>query len=98
MIRIDKSKCRCGKCNEYFDVEWDVDYIDSNERNMGEECEYRGENEFECPKCNNIIHGELIVYEYPVGCLNYKKIESVYDSFETGMSEFEEPFIVFYDL
>ena len=60
--------------------------------------EYIGENEFECPNCNNTIWGTLSIYEYPVGCFNYEKINDISDSEETEQSEFEEPLVAFYDL
>lgn len=40
MIKIEKSICHCGKCGNEFDVKWDVDYVSSYERSMGEEYEY----------------------------------------------------------
>lgn len=98
MIKIEKSICHCGKCGTDFEVEWDVDYITSYERSMGEECEYVGENEFECPNCNNTVCGTLSIYEYPIGCFNYEQIDNISDSEETEQSEFEEPLVVFYDL
>ena len=42
MIKIGKSICHCGKCGKEFDVKWDVDYVSSHERSMGDEYEYEG--------------------------------------------------------
>ena len=46
MIKIEKSICHCGKCGKEFEVKWDVDYVSSYERSMGEEYEYEGEDTF----------------------------------------------------
>ena len=98
MIKIEKSLCHGGKCSARFEVEWDVDYISSYERRMGEESEYTGDGEFECPNCGNVIRGTLSIYEYPVGCLNYEKIDDVSDTENTELSRFEEPLVAFYDI
>lgn len=98
MIKIEKSLCHCGHCGKEFAVRWDVDYVTSYERSKGEECEYIGENTFQCPKCDNKITGILSIYEYPVGCFNYEKIMAVSDSFDTKQSSFENPMVAFYDL
>lgn len=98
MIKIEKSICHCGKCGKEFDVKWDVDYVSSYERSMGEEYEYEGEDTFYCPNCDNEIQGKLSIYEYPVGCFNYEQITDVEDSFDTKQSYFKEPMVAFFDL
>ena len=98
MIKIEKSICHCGKCGKEFDVKWDVDYVSSYERSMGEEYEYEGEDTFYCPNCDNEIQGKLSIYEYPVGCFNYEQIIDVEDSFDTKQSYFKEPRVAFFDL
>ena len=98
MIKIEKSICHCGKCGKEFDVKWDVDYVSSYERGMGEEYEYEGEDTFYCPNCDNEIQGKLSIYEYPVGCFNYEQITDVEDSFDTKQSYFKEPMVAFFDL
>ncbi len=95
MIKIEKSICHCGKCGKEFEVKWDVDYVSSYERSMGEEYEYEGEDTFYCPNCDNEIQGKLSIYEYPVGCFNYEQITDVEDSFATKQSYFKEPRVAF---
>ena len=65
MIKIEKSLCHCGKCSARFKVEWDVDYISSYERSMGEESEYTGDGEFECPNCGEVLEFDI---EYDDDC------------------------------
>lgn len=96
--RFRISICHCGKCGKEFDVKWDVDYVSSYERSMGEEYEYEGEDTFYCPNCDNEIQGKLSIYEYPVGCFNYEQITDVEDSFDTKQSYFKEPMVAFFDL
>lgn len=98
MVRVGESQCSCGYCGTMFYGEWDLEYVNSCERPMGEESEYSGELYAECPKCGNSIVGEMDVREYPVGCLESKEIIRVTDTKETGKSEVKEPSVEFFDL
>lgn len=98
MVEIKESKCRCGKCKTEFWVEWDLEITDVIERGMGENIEYHGDIEVECPTCRNNINATLYVSEYPVGALEVAQIIRISDSEQTHRSKVDEPVIAFFDL
>ena len=98
MVRVGISQCSCGKCGMSFDGEWELEYVYSGERPMGEESEYIGELYAVCPRCGNAISSKMEVWEYPAGSLESRKIIQVTDSSETGKSDVKEPVIDFFDL
>lgn len=100
MVKIQRSKCICGKCGTELWMEWDFEItqvIDKDDQ-MGESVTYEGEGIAVCPECGNEISAAFRAEEYPVGALNDVKIQRVEDSEETGQSRVEIPDIRFYDM
>ena len=99
MIRIDSSKVHCGNCHKTFPGNWELDIIDSHEREMGEETEYEGVLEEICPYCGNNISGKLHAYEYPVGNIDEAQIQvECSDTRDTSQSRIDNPQITLFDL
>lgn len=98
MVRVKNSDCHCGKCGNTFSIRWDLEIVNTTERQMGKEVEYLGETKCTCPDCGNTITGVLSVFEYPTGCLNMKEIKDVTDSYNTADSTISEPAVAFFDL
>lgn len=98
MVKVNASKCICGVCKTEFQVDWEITCIDSFEREMGEETEYEGIADVNCPNCGNRISGELQFWEYPVGALNLCEIRLVRDSADSEETSIETPDVYFYDL
>lgn len=98
MVVVEKSLCRCGKCNSSFEVEWELEYIDSRERDMGEECVYSGQIDVTCLQCGNVISAQLHVVEFPIGQIEVREMFGLHDSEGTGNSSVEKPLINCFDL
>lgn len=98
MVEVRSSKCCCGKCKREFLVDWDLEILDVSEHSMGERIEYQSDIEYECPNCDNIIYGTLYVSEYPIGALEFAKVQKVNDSENTNESTIETPIVAFFDL
>lgn len=95
MIIVSKSKVRCDKCKEDYDVEWDLELVESTEKQMGYNNLYVSEIVAECPYCGEKMNLELQASEYPEGTLEYMQIKG--DSLHSHPMV-EEPEIRFYDL
>lgn len=64
----------CNNCNDYGEVSidnFDINQIDSAERQMGSENIYEINYEFDCTKCDNVISLLFEASEYPVELLNF---------------------------
>ena len=64
----------CNECDKAGVVpvdDFEVEWVDSSERQMGPEHTYELIYECDCPDCDNRISLEFYAYEYPVGVLNY---------------------------
>lgn len=81
-----------------FEMEWDFDVLYTSGRQMGEQADYHGDGEAECPQCGNLLNGEFRATEYPAGCLEGDVEVTVSDSEETGASRISPPSIFFYDI
>jgi len=73
---------KCGKCGEVhsFDkkeLTLDFEFIESSEREMGNENTYEATECFQCNNegCDNEINISFRVWEYPVGTRNYHEVE-----------------------
>lgn len=64
---------QCNNCNEVIEVDADLEFIDSDERQMGAEIFYSSEIEDKCPICGSAINITLNVWEYPMGAVNYQE-------------------------
>ncbi len=73
MILLHPIIVRCKKCNAVLNINVDLECISSCERSMGEEFEFEGIMDDNCPNCDNEIHLNLYVSEYPVGVVNYQE-------------------------
>jgi len=70
---ILKIKYRCSTCRRVsMDVidanDLEFETIDSFERGMGIERQYEASTEMMCPNCQNLIHVDVVGWEYPEGC------------------------------
>lgn len=105
MIEVSKSICICGRCGAKMEMEWDLDpinsyekeiYINSYEKSMGIATDYESVETIVCQQCGNIIIAKLWAAEYPPGTL-----EDCAVTFERDDSEgstVEKPRIEFFDL
>lgn len=98
MVKVNPSTCTCGVCKAQFEVNWEINCIDSVERGMGEETMYEGSVHVRCPECDTEIFGEMEFWEYPVGILNLCQITSVSDSAFSEETQIEAPDVYFYDI
>jgi len=66
---------KCNHCKAVLNISVDLECISSCERSMGEEIGYEGIIHDNCPNCGNEIKVNLLVWEYPVGAINYQEEE-----------------------
>ncbi len=96
MIIVTKSEGTCGKCGAKLEVEWDLDWVHSYEKDMGLNSYYESDVQVVCEKCGNVIAAKLYASEYPEGTLENSKVTIEGDA--SGKSTLEKPNIEFYDL
>ena len=96
MIVVSNSVCICGRCGTAAEIEWDLEPIDSYEKDMGINTEYESMQEALCEKCGNRIEARLLATEYPPGTLENSDV--IIDKDESGESRVEKPRIEFFDL
>ena len=66
----------CSKCHHQItfsgdDMEKDSEIIGN--RSMGPEFQHTWRIESECPKCHETISLSVDMWEYPIGCVNYRE-------------------------
>ena len=71
---------RCKRCGEQFFISKDyIDFdsyvISHGENGMGDELEYRCEDNIICNNCGNTISFRIYGSEYPIGAFNYDDCE-----------------------
>ena len=96
MIVVSRSICTCGRCGRKVEIEWDLDPIDSYEKDMGVNTDYESIEKVVCEQCGNVMIAKLWAAEYPPGTL-----EDCAVTFERDDSEgstVEKPRIEFFDL
>lgn len=98
MVKVEVSKCICGKCRKEFYMEWEFDITGFSEEPMGECVWYEGEGQQDCPECGNILYGKFSAMEYPAGTLETISEIKILDSAETEKSEISSPIIRFFDI
>lgn len=94
---VEDSQCICGNCGNKMIIQWEVEFTNSYERQMGAELEYIGDSEEVCSECGNEIFASIQINEYPVGTLEVCQVTRVKDSCGTS-SIVETPVVYFYDL
>lgn len=97
MVEIKQSYCKCGKCGNIFPVKWELEMQDTPDTGLDMGVTYCGETEEECFSCGNLINAELQATEKPIGVLENVELTFVGDSFNTGLTQVEEPQIFFFD-
>ncbi|MCH5248858.1 MAG: hypothetical protein J1E98_02945 [Lachnospiraceae bacterium] len=96
MFFVSESIRICGKCGTPKKIEWDLDVVDSYEKDLGINNIYASEKEIVCEKCGSRILATFRVSEYPEGILEDKEVYINYD--EAGGSQIVSPEVEFYDL
>ncbi|WP_155832002.1 hypothetical protein [Butyrivibrio sp. WCD2001] len=94
MVTLDSSQCKCGRCGKILDISWEIDSVDSREKNMGSESYYSASTNVICPECGNEINCSIQFVEYPDGVLEVPpKVIEISDD----RSELETPRVSFGD-
>lgn len=98
MVEVKKSNCFCGKCEQKFLVDWDLETMDTPDTGLDMGTYYYGETEGVCPFCGNRISARLQAVEKPIGVLeDSAQVTFIGDSYDTEKTQVEAPKIFFYD-
>ena len=95
MFIVSKSRVMCDKCEKYYEVEWDLELISSEEKEMGYNNLYNSEVEAVCPYCGDEMNLKLSVGEYPEGTLEFVQVRGDESHPKPNV---ENPDVRFYDL
>ena len=95
MIFVGESTVTCRKCGTPWKIEWDLDWVDSYEKEMGINSTYESERTIICDKCGECFSATLWVSEYPEGVLEEATATVYYDEEERSI---DPPKVEFFDL